>query len=138
MNALSVDVSGAYLAASGALVPIGVLFEWCPRDPWVVEARFPTGVRDVVWLFGRDLLFDGLTGTGPVGDGDVRVVSIEAGELVELDLSTPDGCAVIELDADALFEFLTATYEAIPAGEELLWAPMDDELTELLIEGNLW
>ncbi len=124
------DLDGSLVDPDGSTDPIDVELVWQTGDPWAVEARFWCGPVPVVWLLGRDLLFDGLA--GPIGDGDVRVSPVENSDRVELRLSTPWGHAVIELDNHEVFEFLTCTYDAIPPGEELLRVPIDAELAELM------
>src|SRR6478736_4377323 len=42
-----------------------------PADPYAVTMVFRTGVQEVLWTFGRELLVEGLF--EPTGDGDVHV-----------------------------------------------------------------
>ena len=42
-----------------------------PADPYAVTMVFRTGVQEVLWTFGRELLVEGLY--EPTGDGDVHV-----------------------------------------------------------------
>jgi hypothetical protein len=96
-------------------------------DPWTVAAEFGT---DATWLVSRELLSAGLY--GGVGDGDVQLVPMTDGTRTALRLESPDGVAVIALDTGELAEFLDGTYREIPEGQELLWAPIDEELTALM------
>lgn len=129
MNELIEDDLHAWLiGADGRELPVVVFAAWWHADPWAVELTFHRS--DAVWLIGRDLLGDGLA--DPVGEGDVRVFPSEFDGRTALDLSSPSGHALIELDTAALRALLDATYDAIPAGEELLWIPLDQELADLL------
>lgn len=130
MNELVDDLFAWATALDGTEVPMVIVAGWWRCDPWAVELTFLPGHGEVVWLISRDLLRDGLT--APVGEGDVLVFPSDVCGRTALDLSSPNGHAVIALDTEALREFLTATYDAVPAGEELLWIPLDQELTELL------
>ncbi len=87
-------------------------------DPFAVEATFRAGSDAISWVLGRDLLSDGLL--SECGEGDVRVwPTIEARQrLVMLELSSPDGRALLAADADRLESFLQRTYEAVPLGYE--------------------
>ncbi len=137
MNTLVERIRVGLYGPDGQQTPVLARLTWRPGDPWVVEATFLRSTRpeqDVVWLLGRDLLWDGLDAW--VGDGDVEVGPGEDDRQVELLLSSPGGHAGFVLDAQPLAEFLCATYQEIPAGQELLWTPMDDELAELMKEND--
>jgi hypothetical protein len=130
---------------SGALampVPVRVWLRYDPADPFAVHATFHTGGQEPVrWVFSRELLAAGLA--GPAGIGDVRVhplpefgpVDGERGQRIVLELSTPSGHAVFATDADAVGEFLRATYRLVPEGTELGHLELDAELAALLAEG---
>ncbi|MGI8814876.1 MAG: SsgA family sporulation/cell division regulator [Pseudonocardia sp.] len=133
MNTLVAEARAAHLGPDGSESPVTVRLVWRASYPWAVEATFRCRVdpaEDPVWLLCRELLWDGID--NPVGAGDVGVRPIDDCQRVELFLSSPDGCAATALSAAALAAFLAITYQQVPAGEELLWAPMDDELIELL------
>jgi len=86
----------------------------------------PSAVR---WLFGRDLLSDGLLAR--CGDGDVRIGPAGDPALVVVELTSPDGAAVLEAPAKEIAAFLDRTYDVIPAGGETGWFDFDEEMAKL-------
>jgi hypothetical protein len=113
-----------------ATVP--VRFGYRPSDPWAVTAVFRTVDGDVTWVFGRELLEEGLS--GPAGEGDVAVwpVTTPNGRLLYLSLASPNGSAVLEADPDRVREFLDRTYVLVPAGTEASLLDLDAELARLV------
>lgn len=113
-----------------ATVPVRLGYR--PADPWAVTAVFRTADGDVTWVFGRDLLEEGLF--GPVGEGDVAVwpVSTANGRCLYLSLASPNGSALLEADPGAVREFLDRTYLHVPAGTESSRIDLDAELARLV------
>ena len=104
-------------------------------DPYAVAVAFHIDGREVVWVFGRDLLIKGVA--EPIGDGDVQVFpSLDAdGRLVVvLQLSSPSGWALVEAQAGDVMDFLTATRLAVWPGTEADHLRLDDEIEALLID----
>ena len=101
-------------------------------DPYAVKATFRAGDEAISWVLGRDLLSDGLM--AECGDGDVRVWPTTDGdaEVVMLQLSSPDGCALLAADAHGLEAFLARTYDAVPLGYEGDHLDVDGALAALL------
>jgi len=94
-----------------------------PLDPYAVEATFRAGDEAISWVLGRDLLSEGLTKVS--GEGDVRVwPTLDLGEsgeqsrVVMLQLSSPDGRALLAAPAEEVGAFLAETYEVVPPGGE--------------------
>jgi hypothetical protein len=100
--------------------------------PYAVTAAFHTAEGDVTWIFGRDLLCQGLE--APVGDGDVAVwPSVHGGvESLCLSLSSPTGSALLEADIAAVEAFLDLTYVLVPAGTECDHLDIDAGLDAIL------
>jgi hypothetical protein len=103
--------------------------EYDTRDPYAILLDFHSGTGSVEWLFGRDLLADGLL--TPTGDGDVRISPGADPALVVFEISAPDGAAVLEASAQDLAAFLDCTYDLVPAGSESRWFDFDAELRKL-------
>jgi hypothetical protein len=82
-------------------------------------------------VLSRELLTEGLTRAA--GLGDVRITP-DAGNqhTLLLRLSAPLGQVTFRVDARELAEFLDATFDMLPLGEELLWVPLDAEIAALL------
>ncbi len=111
-------------------VPSTLLYS--PENPYAVTAVFRTADGDVTWVFGRDLLDDGLI--EPAGEGDVTVwPAVENGRAVVcLALASPAGSALLQLDAGALRVFLDESYELVEMGHESEHLDIDAALAELL------
>lgn len=105
-------------------------------DSYAVQVAFHTGASNgdqiVEWTFARSLLGDGVTGAS--GEGDVQVWPSSSGgdAVVCLSLSSPSGRALFEVPLRALADFLTRTYDAVPAGSEGDHVDLDGELALLL------
>ncbi|MGD9954640.1 MAG: SsgA family sporulation/cell division regulator [Candidatus Nanopelagicales bacterium] len=113
-----------------ATVPVRLGYR--PSDPWAVTAVFRTGDGDVTWVFGRELLEEGLA--GPTGEGDVAVwpVSTPRGRLLYLSLASPSGSALLEADPESVRDFLDRTYTLVPVGTEASLLDLDAELAKLV------
>jgi hypothetical protein len=101
-------------------------------EPYAVTALFRTSDGDVAWVFGRDLLEDGMS--APVGEGDVAVwPSTTRGiRVICLSLASPSGSALLEADHAAVQSFLDDSYRAVPLGSESGLLDLDAELAALL------
>lgn len=120
------------LVAPGAHgLPLMSTLRYQASDPFAIEATFRAGPDSISWVLGRDLLNDGLL--AECGEGDVRVwPAIEdRRRVVMLELSSPDGRALLAADADALEAFLQRTYEAIPLGYEGDHLDIDEAIARL-------
>jgi hypothetical protein len=109
--------------------PVPAELEYDTRDPYAVAVVLHAGPSAVRWLFGRDLLADGLLARR--GEGDVRIGPADDPALVVVELNSPDGAAVLEAPAKEIAAFLDRTYDAIPAGSETDWFDFDEELAKL-------
>jgi len=108
-----------------------------PVDPYAVEATFRAGDEAISWVLGRDLLGEGLIRAS--GDGDVRVwptaETDEHGErspVVMLQLSSPDGRALLAAPADDVRAFLEQTYAVVEPGFEGELLDVDGVVERLL------
>ncbi len=104
-----------------------------PADPYAATMVFRTGVQEVLWTFGRELLIEGRY--SPTGDGDVHVwpcLSSEGGAVVIIELCSPDGELLVQADARNVQHFVTAMLDSVPEGQESTFVNFDAELTSLL------
>jgi hypothetical protein len=104
-----------------------------PADPYAVVMNLEARSGTVVWTFARDLLADGLY--EPRGDGDVQVwpcLSSSGDAVVIIELSSPDGLALLQAPSRAVHDFVVRTLEIVPAGEESAHLAMDDLISQLL------
>ena len=71
-----------------------------PADPYAITMVFRTGVQEVLWTFGRELLVEGRY--EPTGDGDVHVwpcLSSDGGAVVIIELCSPDGELLVQANS---------------------------------------
>ena len=113
-------------------VTVPATLAYAPTEPYAVSTVFRTGDGDITWVFGRDLLEDGLNSR--VGEGDVAVwPSASRGtKVVCLSLASPSGSALLEADHDAVRSFLDDSYRLVPLGAEGPLLDLDAELAGLL------
>ena len=123
----------------GPSLPVVAEMRYAAVDPWAVRVSFQVGSGQdgdgtVDWLFARQLLTEGISGT--VGDGDVRVWPSVSGRdrVINLAMASPSGAALFEIDRDALVEYLHQTQFVVPTGTEQDVVDLDAELA-LLLEG---
>ena len=104
-------------ALHGASTPVQTRWSYRKDEPFAVTVAFcAERGRWVEWVFARDLLIDGLT--EPAGIGDLRVRPGEDEDILILEISSPSGNAVFELDRESTEDFLVSTLELVPAGTE--------------------
>ncbi|MER7196695.1 hypothetical protein CG723_40985 [Streptomyces sp. CB01635] len=113
------------------------------RDPYAVEAAFHTDDDEpVVWVFARDLLIEGLSGSA--GEGDVVVwnaeESQEQGQRTYIRLNSPEGTALLSARHEQLKRYLERTQHLCSLGMEHLHAgaaldAFEGELSELTCRG---
>ena len=104
--------------------------------PLAVSTVFHTSEGDVGWVFGRDLLADGVGDI--VGDGDVVVCpALHRGRrVVRIALSSPSGNALLEADRRDVSAFLRAAFALVPRGTEMDVQDLDAELARLVGDGR--
>jgi Streptomyces sporulation and cell division protein, SsgA len=116
----------------GQPAPVVTRWSYSASDPFAVTLAVRSRHdRWVEWLVGRELVVDGLE--GPAGEGDVRIRprSVQGYDLVEIEISSHDGRAVLEIDRDLLRHFVGATLDVVALGEELDRMDLDGEIARI-------
>lgn len=119
--------------ACGASTEVAARLCYDLADPFAVSAVFVTGKTPVRWVFARELLEDGLY--EPSGDGDVHVwpcLDARGHAVTVIELSSPDGEALLQARSDELGDFLRRTQELVPRGTEDTHLDMDGLVASLL------
>ncbi|MFV0458378.1 MAG: SsgA family sporulation/cell division regulator [Actinomycetales bacterium] len=113
-------------------LPLPAQLRYSARDPYAVSIVFSGPDEDVVWVFARDLLAGGMT--LPQGQGDVRIrPEIHSGRrFVMIGLTSPDGTAELEADADSISAFVALTEKVVAFGREHDVVNVDEALADLL------
>jgi hypothetical protein len=127
------DVTLRLLVPGADGVVLDATLRYDPSDPYAVKATFRAGEASVSWMLGRELLHHGLVDA--TGDGDVRVwpdLDADQEPAVMVRLSSPDGQAVLCLEADVLQNFLARTFAVVPLGREGEFLDVDGCLAQLL------
>ena len=104
-----------------------------PADPYAATMVFRTGVQEVRWTFGRELLIDGLY--EPTGDGDVHVwpcLASDGSAVVIIELCSPDGELLVQAPARRVNAFVSQMVTSVPEGHEASYVDLDTELAQLL------
>ena len=79
----------------------------------------------------RGLVIESLT--GPVGCGDVRMSPqhVQGYDVIEIEIRSTDGRAVLVVDQELLQQFLDASLALVPAGEEAAHMDLDAEILKI-------
>ena len=108
--------------------PVRAELRYHRKDPLAVEMRLSIGKSPAVsWVFGRDLLIEGLR--MPSGVGDVRFYPVHESVLVELRSCT--GKAVLLSYLPDMADFVAHIVAAVPVGTEVGREDVERELLEL-------
>lgn len=116
----------------GQPAPVVTRWTYSAADPFAVTM----GVRSrsdrfVEWLVARDLVIESLS--RPSGCGDVRMSPqrVQDYDIVEIEIRSGDGRAVLEVDRDLLIGFVDATVALVPVGAESAHMDLDAEISKI-------
>ena len=104
-----------------------------PADPYAISMNLEARSGTVTWTFARELLEQGLY--SPSGDGDVQVWPCLSGSgdaVVIIELSSPDGTALLQAPSRTVHDFVARTLEVVPAGAESAHLALDTLISKLL------
>jgi hypothetical protein len=101
-----------------------------PSDPLAVALAIGVECAEpVVWVFGRELLADGIN--RPTGEGDITIEPATDGEhKLRITLAT-DCLATMTADRNTVIEFLVDAFTAVPSGCEMDGVDLDAEIAGL-------
>jgi hypothetical protein len=115
--------------------PVRSRWSYHASHPYTVVAAFQTDrERWVEWVFSRELLVAGLTESSGIGDVRFRPLSERGLDMLVVEIESPEGYALLELDHEAVAGFLGATEDVVPLGAEADHFDVDaliDELTKV-------
>lgn len=112
--------------------PVRARWSYRADQPYTVTVAFQTD-RDrwVEWVFSRELLADGLSDAAGVGDVRFRPIEERGLHMLAVEIESPEGYALLELDHGAVTDFLDATEELVPLGRESEHFDVDALIEEL-------
>jgi sporulation and cell division protein SsgA len=122
--------------ATGAATSVIADLTYDAEDPYAVAASFsldPRSDETVRWVFARELLDRGVH--EPAGEGDVHIwpcLNTFGQAVTVIELSSPDGEAVLQARTDEMCCFLRETALMVPAGSETTFLDVDDAIAKLL------
>ena len=116
----------------GQPAPVVTRWTYTASDPFAISLAVATrNDRWIEWLVARDLVIDSIT--GPVGEGDIRMSphEVQGYDIVEIEIRSAEGRAVLEVDRDLLRGFIDASTEIVALGDEPGRLDLDGELARL-------
>jgi hypothetical protein len=116
----------------GQPAPVVTRWTYTVADPFAVSLSVRTSNdRWVEWLVGRDLVVTGLD--RPTGEGDVRMSPqiVQGYDIVEIEIRSSDGRAVLEVDRDLLRYFVESSVELVALGDEMRHVDLDREIDKI-------
>jgi Streptomyces sporulation and cell division protein, SsgA len=116
----------------GQPAPVVTRWSYSAADPFAVVLAVRTRHdRWVEWLVARDLVVDCLE--GPTGDGDIRMSPqiVQGYDIVEIEIRSTDGRAVLEVDRDLLRHFVESSFQIVAIGEEDEHMDIDAEMARI-------
>ena len=116
----------------GQPAPVVTRWTYSTADPFAVTLGIRgRGDRFVDWLVARDLVLASLA--GPAGCGDIRMSPqhVQGYDIVEIEIRSPDGRAVLEVDRELLVQFVDAALALVPVGEESARMDLDAEILKI-------
>ncbi len=115
-----------------AAAPVVTRWVYYADDPFAVTVEIQTrGNRFVDWVLARELLVAGLSAPAGIGDVRVRPANMGEWEVTLVEICSPDGRAVLEVDRDLLRQFVQATIDAVPLGSESAVFDIDAEIEKI-------
>jgi hypothetical protein len=116
----------------GEPAPVVTRWSYDTADPYAVTLAVRTGEnRWVEWLLARDLVVESLTAAAGLGDVRMSPQVVQDYEIVEIEICSVDGRAVLEVDRDLLTHFVRATVEVVALGDEGRWMDLDREIAKI-------
>jgi len=116
----------------GQPAPVVTRWSYSAADPFAVALAVRTRHdRWVEWLVGRDLVVESLE--GPTGMGDIRMSpqTVQGYDIVEIEIRSSDGRAVLEVDRDLLRHFVTSSPAIVALGDEAGRMDLDGEIAKI-------
>ena len=116
----------------GQPAPVVTRWSYTVADPFAVTLAVRTRHdRWVEWLVARDLVAAGLD--TDAGEGDVRLSPqvVQGYDIVEIEIRSTDGRAVLEVDRDLLRHFVDTTVDLVAFGDEPLLVDLDEEIARI-------
>ncbi|MFC4005021.1 SsgA family sporulation/cell division regulator [Prauserella oleivorans] len=121
-----------FVYLNGCSTPVLSRLSYRANDPFTVSLAFRIdGDEWVEWDFARELLLTGLTEPSGIGDVRVRPDLATDDDYLVLELESPDGYAVVEIDVGDVERFADAATAMVPPGTESDHLDLDALIADL-------
>ena len=129
---VTAELSARVLWPGSGSVAARIHLQYRSTDPFAVQMTIRVrGNEPSTWTFGRELLDDGLRRASGVGDITVEPCPQAPTVLLHVTLRDDVSEAALELRRAPIAEFVSETYDAVPAGHERLFLLVDDDVSAL-------
>ncbi|WP_420123664.1 SsgA family sporulation/cell division regulator, partial [Nakamurella sp.] len=116
------------LISDPALPPVHAEFRYRSDDPFAIQLLLSVDQSPAVsWVFGRELLADGVA--GPAGIGDVQIFPVHDGTVIEL--RSGEQSARLLAHTPDVGAFLDRSLQLVPAGSESAYFEVESDLRSL-------
>jgi hypothetical protein len=112
-------------------LPMTAELRYDSSDPYAVHATFRAEDSQVTWVLARELMMTGLQAVSGMGDVKIQPCEQNPAAVVLIQLSSPDGVAVLAASSADLRNFLLRTCDQVPPGTEGEHLDLDLKLAQL-------
>ncbi len=116
----------------GQPAPVVTRWTYDASDPFAVTLAVRTRQdRWVEWLVARDLVVESLS--RPAGEGDIRMSpqEVQGYDIIEIEIRSTDGRAVLEVDRELVRHFVEASSQVVALGDEAARLDLDAEIAKI-------
>ncbi|WP_395729542.1 SsgA family sporulation/cell division regulator [Nakamurella sp.] len=127
---MTAAVTEMILISDPTLPPVHAEFRYRSDDPFAVQLLLSIDQSPAItWVFGRELLVEGVR--GPAGMGDVQIFPVYDGTVIEL--RSGEHSARLLSHTPDLLDFLDNSVEIVPTGSESAYFEVESDLRNLPI-----
>lgn len=125
---MTAAVTEMVLISDPALPPVHAEFRYRSDDPFAIQLLLSVDQSPAVsWVFGRELLQDGVA--GPAGIGDVQIFPVHDGVVVVL--HSGEQSARLLAHTPDVTAFLDRCVQLVPVGSESAYFEVESDLRSL-------
>lgn len=127
---MTATVTEMVLISDPTMPPVHAELRYRSDDPFAVQLLLSIDQSPAItWVFGRDLLVEGMQ--APAGIGDVQVFPVHDGTVIEL--RSGEQVASLLAHTPDLANFLDHSIQIVPAGSESAYFDIEADLRDLPI-----
>ncbi|MDX6234482.1 MAG: hypothetical protein QOH68_3590 [Nocardioidaceae bacterium] len=132
IDSVDAELSARVLKPGSGSSAARILLRYDPMDPYAVVMTVRVHGQDgVTWLFGRELLDEGLRRATGVGDVSIAPCPQAPTALFHVILRDDASHAVLELRVAPVAEFMRMTFKLVPSGREEKFLAIDDDVSAI-------